>query len=176
MKEMSNIQIFRWQQGQQIPSALLTLVARSQQVHFWLISMVIKSSISSLVFWENCGSFQIITRLPSDFLRPLLYHQALSYVHSAFHQPMLMVMALWTFSSGGDHWRLVQNGKVGNATFRMNTGPSNPFFFENVGIESCFSFIDVDLDGDQDAFISTGRGLFFFRTMEQQLIQSSQSQ
>jgi len=52
---------------------------------------------------------------------------------------------------------------TGSNSFVANGGTSNPCFFENVGLEACFSFVDIDLDGDQDAFVSTASEVFFFR-------------
>jgi len=50
-----------------------------------------------------------------------------------------------------------------NGTFSKVNGAGNPFNNVDVGIKSSPTFVDIDIDGDPDAFVSEFGGFHFFR-------------
>ncbi len=54
---------------------------------------------------------------------------------------------------GGQVYHYKNTGTSSNATFSLQTGSNNPFDGVIVGTSSTPTFVDIDNDGDQDAFI-----------------------
>jgi Ca2+-binding RTX toxin-like protein len=56
----------------------------------------------------------------------------------------------------------INNGTATSPLFSLVTGAGNPFNTVDIGVNSTPSFVDIDNDGDLDAFIGAKDGLFYY--------------